>query len=880
MIFRILFILFILSAHGQHIAQENSFIVSTEDILKKQKNIKTIDSALFLLNSDSKFEALSPIQKFKLTYKVASTYQSLGFTFKALEFYQKSESIIKNVNGVSNYEKAFFFNELASFYYTISNNKFFKKNLIKAVEVLERKPEKFTNDLLNTYEKLINNYLEYGDIDSAKLCLQKLKGLSKFINDNKSISFQKFFLAEYLYSLRISLVENDFEASNNKYNILNKYFSSINNKKELLSYYADATNFYAEAIFKTGKNQKALELLEKSIHIHKKINDKNSLITVYSYYSYLSREIKKYDLAKQSIDEAIYIIKPDNFTDLSGLYINKGIIYFLEEKYTKSELYFDKAHELIKRIANTDFYLLSYNIEISKKYFEIFEKTGNKKLLEKSFNSYKYSVKQFQDFYENDLFNPLLVEFKNNITEGLLNLGLKSEANLIETVELIENIQSKYLLKNFLLNNRLNANQLVNELSEIKTLQLKLASISVVNNQKEATNLKKTQIKNQIEGIEKKIVEKYPNFNSIFNPKFNFKNFIENNNTEILRYYVTNESLFGVFLTKEHTLYLKRLGNMAIIKEKVSNLAENIKNKASITSQSQEIYNVLLKPFTFTTSDITIISNSFLNELPFEILLDEKKQYVVEKLAINYATSLPLYQIQTEHTNNSNFKLAIFQPSYTNKNVATLPFAAKEALYLQEHFNSSLFSNKNASKENFIREASKFSVYHLSMHAVINPNDEDSSRLLFNDEDFYFADFYGQKLPLDLVVLSACETGVGKLIEGEGLMSLSRAFTYSGVASTIHSLWEIPDKQAFEIMQLFYDNISKGLSKSEALQQAKKEYLKTCKAEELQHPYYWSGFVLHGNSKALVHKQSIWFQMIIGSLLFLLVIILFLKFRK
>ena len=375
-------------------------------------------------------------------------------------------------------------------------------------------------------------------------------------------------------------------------------------------------------------------------------------------------------------------------------------------------------------------------------------------------------------------------------------------------------------------------------------------------------------------------MEKYPNFNSIFNPKFNFKDFIKKNNTEILRYYVTNESLFGIFLTKEHTLYLKRLGDMAIIKEKVSNLTENIKNKASIASQSQEIYNVLLKPFTFTTSEITIISNSFLNELPFEILLDEKEQYVVEKFAINYATSLPLYQIQTEHTNNSNFKLAIFQPSYTNKNVATLPFAAKEALYLQEHFNSSLFSNENASKENFISEASKYNVYHLSMHAVIDPNDEDTSRLLFNDEDFYFADFYGQKLPLDLVVLCACETGVGKLIEGEGLMSLSRAFTYSGVASTIHSLWEIPDKQAFEIMQLFYDNISKGLSKSEALQQAKKEYLKTCKAEELQHPYYWSGFVLHGNSKALVHEKNIWFQIIIGSLLFLLVIILFLKFRK
>ncbi|MVO09476.1 CHAT domain-containing protein [Flavobacterium sp. TP390] len=846
----------------------------SNDKLKQQSNLKSLDSALVIWNQKEKIKKQNASQEFFVAWKIASCYRDLGLSIKALEFYKSAEVLLPNLHAIDATIRANFYYDLCDFYYTISNHKLFKNNLIKAISLWETNSNQFSNKLLESYDRLMANYLEYGDINNAKLYLSKVKTL---LGENNTPKFQ---FTVYLYELRIAIAEKDIIRAEKQYNVVKNYFSLLQDKSNFLMYYADATNFYAEAIFTSGKTKEALLLLNESIVWHKKTGNNLSLITVYSYYSYFARELNDYSKAQQAVDEAIYIIEPNNFSDLAGLYINKGIIYFLEENYKKAEVYFDKAHQLIKRIENTDFYLLSYNIEISKKYLELFEKTKHEKLLQKSFDSYKYSVKQFQDFYDNDLFNPLLTDFKNNITEGLLLLGLKSEDQLVEIVALIENIQSRFLIKNYLLNNKFNANELVNELSEIKTLQLKLASISVINNQKEATNLKKTQIKNQIEGIEKKIVEKYPNFNSIFNPKFNFKNFIQNNNAEILRYYVTNESLFGVFLTKEHTLYLKRLGDIAIIKEKVSNLAESIKNKASITSQCQEIYNLLLKPFTFTTSEITIISNSFLNELPFELLLDEKGQYVVENFAINYATSLPLYQIQTEHTNNSNFKLAIFQPSYTNKNVATLPFAAKEALYLQEHFNSSLFSNEKASKENFISEASKYNVYHLSMHAVIDPNDEDTSRLLFNDEDFYFADFYGQKLPLDLVVLSACETGVGKLIEGEGLMSLSRAFTYSGVASTIHSLWEIPDKQAFEIMQLFYDNISKGLSKSEALQQAKKEYLKTCKAEELQHPYYWSGFVLHGNSKALVHKQNIWFQIIIGSLLFLLVIILFLKFRK
>lgn len=866
MIFRILLILFFLSANAQ-----NTLL---DDNLKKQGVLTSLDSCLTILNSSEDI-TLNPKQKFNLTFKVASSYQSLGLTFDALEFYQKSEDLIEKADNFDNYEKAIFFNELASFYYSISNNKLFKKKLIQSIELLEKSPDRSTDDLLNAYEKLINNYLEYGDINNAKLNLQKLKNISKFFNNNKTISFQKFFLAQYLYSLRISLIESDFDTSNYKYDVLDKYFNSIRDKKELLSYYADATNFYAEAIFKNGNHKRALDLLEKSIHIHKIMDDKVSLITVYSYYSYLSREMNNYNLAEQAIDEAIYIIEPGNFTDLSGLYINKGIIYFLEKKYSKSELYFDKAHELIKRISNTDFYLLSYNIEISKKYFEIFEKTGNKKLLKKSFNSYKYSVRQFQDFYENDLFNPLLAEFKNNITEGLLNLGLKSEIDLLETVELIENIQSKYLLKNFLLNTRIANEELIGELSKIKKLKLKLASTSKLQNE-----LNTTSIKNEIQNLEKKIVGKYPNFNSIFDPKFDCKEFFKNNRTEIIRYYTANNSLFAIHLENKNKLSIKKIGEVDSIKKDFSDLVLAINSKKEITKLSQKIFNYLLKPFNIQSSELTIISNSFLNELPFEILIDENGNYLVEKLKINYSSSLPLYEIQRNHKNSDEFKLAIFQPNYNNKKMAILPFAEKEAMFLQNKFKSTLFSGENASKRSFITNASSFNVYHLSMHAIIDEGNEEISRLVFNDSDYYFSDFYSQNLPLDLVVLSACETGLGKYVDGEGLMSLSRAFTYSGVASTVHSLWEIPDKQAYEIMQLFYTNLDKGFSKSEALQKAKIEYLKSCKAEELKHPYYWSAFVLNGNSTALITQKSYLTEILLVVLIISSLLFYFLKLRK
>ena len=116
MIFRILLILFFLSANAQ-----NTLL---DDNLKKQGVLTSLDSCLTILNSSEDI-TLNPKQKFNLTFKVASSYQSLGLTFDALEFYQKSEDLIEKADNFDNYEKAIFFNELAYFYYSISNNKLF-----------------------------------------------------------------------------------------------------------------------------------------------------------------------------------------------------------------------------------------------------------------------------------------------------------------------------------------------------------------------------------------------------------------------------------------------------------------------------------------------------------------------------------------------------------------------------------------------------------------------------------------------------------------------------------------------------------------------------------------------------------------------------------
>ena len=101
------------------------------------------------------------------------------------------------------------------------------------------------------------------------------------------------------------------------------------------------------------------------------------------------------------------------------------------------------------------------------------------------------------------------------------------------------------------------------------------------------------------------------------------------------------------------------------------------------------------------------------------------------------------------------------------------------------------------------------------------------------------------KLNAEMVTLSACRTGLGKLLSGEGIIGLTRAFFYAGANSVVVSLWNVNDLATAELMKAFYQNLNKEMSKDEALRQAKLALIKG-KQRAWQHPYFWAPFVLVG----------------------------------
>ncbi len=111
----------------------------------------------------------------------------------------------------------------------------------------------------------------------------------------------------------------------------------------------------------------------------------------------------------------------------------------------------------------------------------------------------------------------------------------------------------------------------------------------------------------------------------------------------------------------------------------------------------------------------------------------------------------------------------------------------------------------------------------------------------------FVKDIYTLKLVADLVTISACESNKGELLRSEGILSILRAFIFSGAKSVVSSIWKVDDKQTSELMILFYQNLKKGIPKNLALSFAKNEYRKKHINDGYAHPFYWSGFVLNGN---------------------------------
>lgn len=854
---------------------------------------KSLSIAKAYLNKiENKQITASIKEKTEVVYDIAFIHGQLNQPYDAIYFYDNAANLYTQQGLEQTSDMALLYNNLGFEYSKLSNYKKCNENYILATEIWEKQPNENANYLATAYNNLIYNFIPYGEIKKANYYLAKLKTVANQLDKSDLENIQKVKLSILLNEMKIYNFEKKIKIVEIHHQLIN-YFDSLQNKEEYLAYYSSAQNMLVNYWIQNKQLNTAETLALNAEYSLKKYHYDEGLLVLYSHLVVLKREKKDYKTAMNYVNKALEISDKTIQGNKAGLLVSKGVIFKEMNNYKEAEHYYNEAQNIMDTQESADIETLSYYTEIANFYLKKYETEHDKKILNRAFLLFKNCINQFSSIYKNGMFNPKLDEYLDTIHEGLLTVALHDSSKRTLVLDYVENSTSKYLWSNFIKNNTstnlLNVDQNYNTLQNINA-QIAYSKSEVQKEKEKKTpdesklkeiNQKILILSSQVEQLEHKLFQSNINFKNLYEPKYSTSEFILSlkNSETVINFCTTKDNIYAIFLNNSGILKIKKIEKREKLYKQINQYNQLLTSKSDTSELNKQLFNALLEELPTTSKQLTIIAKDVLSLLPYETL-KFNNLYLLEQYTVNYSSSLTLYSLQKALATRNIFKLAVFNPDYANTSFSELPFAKLEAKFLEAQYKATLFSDELANKRNFLNHINQFNIYHLAMHAEVNNEDENASKLIFKSENLYFSDLFAQELPLDLVVLSACETGYGKNVEGEGILSLSRAFTYSGVAATVHSLWKTPDKQGAEIMQHFYGFLSEGLPKNIALQKAKLKFLESTKAEELKHPYYWAGFVLSGNPSPLVTSSPYIKYGVIGLLMLVFGIFGFLKFRK
>ena len=350
------------------------------------------------------------------------------------------------------------------------------------------------------------------------------------------------------------------------------------------------------------------------------------------------------------------------------------------------------------------------------------------------------------------------------------------------------------------------------------------------------------------------------------------RNTLKRENEILLEYCFGRHGLL-LFIISKNDFKVKILPSTGI-QETIQRLHEDISTpyyssqEHYFADEAVALYQQLISPAELPPSaPLTIVADGILHYLPFDILLKNKPQvahlwqsykslYLINDHAISYRIAAYLPNAPKEKAANTFLGIApIFEQH--PKQLQYLKFNKEEVESIQSSWGGTTLIHSKAIKDNFINLSPQYQILHLSTHGIANDIYPDNSYLAFSLADstdngiLIMDNIKNLDLHADLVVLSACRTATGTFYGGEGLMSIAHAFMSAGGRSVMASLWDVNEGATKNLMNLFYANLKKGMTKDEALRQAKLSLMSDSKDPITAHPYFWSAFTITGDIDSL-----------------------------
>jgi len=435
--------------------------------------------------------------------------------------------------------------------------------------------------------------------------------------------------------------------------------------------------------------------------------------------------------------------------------------------------------------------------------------------------------------------------------------------------------------------------------TQLTNLRQQLASAASEQNQALLTKLKAQEfdLTKEYELIQIKINEAAPKLSTINNKKLlpGWKEVSKSINEKmvIVSYSITDSAKY-ILIGNNSKLLLKKINPTINLDKLVRAYINQIKFKQDDFKQMAErlttilwtpVEDALITLGIPNPEKVIIIPEGSITYLPFESLGKEK--FLIEKYPIYYSFSgallinsdkqnpkekpsfismAPVFEDkETNFVNKSCERFVEYSKkadttsrafSINGNYITPLPGTRSEVekinqLHIDNGSVTKYFIEEDASEERIKQgELENFDYIHLATHGFVNSQYPELSGLLLTQDPkstedgiLYSGEILGLKLNAQLVTLSACETALGKKIEGEGIRGLSTAFIFAGAKNVIASLWKVSDQSTSELMIEFYTELLSGKDKATSLRLAKLSLINT---EKYNHPYYWAPFVQIG----------------------------------
>lgn len=839
------------------------------------------------LKSIQMYEADSTTRAIDLAYQynnLATTYSELKDFENALAYYQKALYLIQNSPDYSADEIASLLSNIGATYFDQDNYKACKKHTLGSLNILttyQEKTQEMVHDFIDNCHLLAKCYAHSHQPDSTLHYLQKAENINCTFPYRVATTYEiysSFYLKQNNLTKAELYCHKALTAGITDYGEKGEFVSS---SYRTLCQIAAAKKKYKEAL---SYCQKALEVLSFNF------SDPNNLSNPALKDVFRKGELLKVLDLKMEYLEKLYS-RDDPFVSEKQLFAAAKMATETLETLNKS----------LKSKESRLFWLNKRAIPLFEKAIQIalsiYAKNKDMKYLNEAFvlSERSKSMLMMAALQENDAFSfggvpNQLVEKEKELHSLMVEAEKKRyDAQLIGDTKMVQYQDSLI----FIYHHHIDAliHQFETQYSNYYSLKYatKVASIKDV----QATLDHETTFIEYFEGKSKI-------YAFTITAKDAFVHTIER--TPSYKHDITN---FQALLINMNDVDKKPVNTYNRLIESAHNFYDKFLKNSLVEQQKRLI----------------IIPDGLLGYIPFEVLLSQKVPTIINQtdntvnfsilpylirdytISYNYSATLLIDQQKYSKKQSNNGNILALAPSYKNKTAPSwrsqyeqklrtelveLNGTTKELKFLKWAFKGKFLFGKTANEHAFKAQAPDYGILHLAVHGLVNNKRPDLSGLALEedmhpqeDNILYAYEIKQLNLQAELVVLSACETGIGKYQRGEGVLSIGRGFMYAGVPSLLTTLWSLNDYSSPIIIEKFYENLSQGMQKDEAIRQAKLHYLDHYTGIST-YPALWACFIQVGDYSPIHISKNNWkLQVGIASIFFLLLgILIFKKFKK